>query len=355
MKGKLFLGVSLLALTLASCNEDEQVAINQGRGISFRTAINNPMTRAKDLTTENLKNNGGFYVYGFNATNDDKLIENANFISNNGTDWNEANGKTYFYPTDNSTVNFFAYAPSLNPAPTCTNATQFSVVFTPETTMADQKDFVFGAATGNNDNADAGVQLTLDHKLSKIQVKAKNTNPEYEYKVSGVRIAANKDKGTFTYEPKQKDEWSTDNGSHKVYEVTFNGEKTLTENPQIILENDGDSFLLVPQQLTGWDSENDNSNSSKGAYISVKVTITARTSNKKIVEDKWVAVPVGTNWEMKHKYVYTLDFSKGAGVIDPTDPDNPGEPVLGKAIEFTVVVGEWIEEDKNVDMDNNGN
>lgn len=353
MKGKLFLGVSLLTLTLASCNEDEQVAINQGRGISFRTAINNPMTRATDLTTDNLKNNGGFYVYGFEA-NGDPLIDNANFTSDNGIDWDEATGKTYFYPTDGSTVNFFAYAPSLALAPTCTQ-TLFSVEFTPETTMNTQKDFVFGTATGNNSTADAGVQLTLDHKLSKIQIRAKNTNTEYEYKVSGVRIAANKDKGTFTYESKQKEEWSTDNGSHKVYEVTFNGEKTLTEEPQIILENNDDSFLLVPQQLTKWDSENDKTNSNKGAYISVKVAITAKTSGKEIVKDKWVAVPVATKWDMKHKYIYTLDFSNGAGVIDPTDPDKPGEPVLGKAIEFTVTVGEWTDVDTGVDMDNNGN
>ena len=49
----------------------------------------------------------------------------------------------------------------------------------------------------------------------------------------------------------------------------------------------------------------------------------------------WVAVPVVTNWEAGIKYVYTLDFTGGAGVIDP-DEDGAGESVLGESFKFQV-------------------
>lgn len=347
MKGKLFLGVSLLALTLASCNEDEQVAINQGRGISFRTAMNNSMTRAEDLTTGNLHQKGGFYVYGFDETGN-KLIDNANFTSTDGTNWNESTGKTYFYPKEGE-VNFFAYAPNLT-SPTCSKD-QFSVKFTPETTMANQKDFVFGTAIGSNATADAAVQLTLNHKLSKIQIKAKNTNPEYKYKVTGVKMYANKNMGTFTYTGTQGT-WNTDGAIEGSYSVTYSTEKELTSVPQIIFEKDEDSFLLIPQQLTAWDPNNDANNNDKGAFISVKITITATTSDNEIVKDQWAAVPVSTNWQPGSKYIYTLDFSNGAGVVDPENPEpgNPGEPILGNPIKFTVIVDEWTDANENLDM-----
>ena len=71
----------------------------------------------------------------------------------------------------------------------------------------------------------------------------------------------------------------------------------------------------------------------------------------------WVAVPVGTNWVAGQKYVYTLDFSNGAGRVDPekpdpTDPDpfEPGEPILGDPIKFTVTVTPWVDAPQNLNM-----
>lgn len=66
-------------------------------------------------------------------------------------------------------------------------------------------------------------------------------------------------------------------------------------------------------------------------------------------EYDWAAVAVGTNWKAGKKYVYTLDFSKGAGKVDPekpepTDPTDsfkPGEDILGGPIKFKVTVTDW--------------
>ena len=126
----------------------------------------------------------------------------------------------------------------------------------------------------------------------------------------------------------------------------------------------GGSAMLIPQQLTAWDAAGDKPNANKGAYLAVKLQITtkagARVYPAEVVGDyDWAAVPVNTNWEAGKKYVYTLDFTSGAGKVDPekpnpsdpTDPFKPGDDILGNnAIKFTVQVTEWVEETKDVDM-----
>lgn len=67
---------------------------------------------------------------------------------------------------------------------------------------------------------------------------------------------------------------------------------------------------------------------------------------------------IGTNWEAGKKYVYTLNFTDGAGKVDPekpdptdpTDPFNPGEDITGGKIKFTVEVEEWTETPVDVEM-----
>ena len=85
--------------------------------------------------------------------------------------------------------------------------------------------------------------------------------------------------------------------------------------------------MLIPQQLTPWDYSGDKTNTNTGAYLSVYVNIQTSEGTPifPAVEEgetepySWVAVPVDTNWEAGIKYVYTLDFTGGAGVIDPDE------------------------------------
>lgn len=60
----------------------------------------------------------------------------------------------------------------------------------------------------------------------------------------------------------------------------------------------------------------------------------------------WVCVPVDVNWERGYKYIYTLDFTDGVGIQDPED-HNPGVPIIGSGIKFTVSIDSW--------KDGNGN
>lgn len=153
-------------------------------------------------------------------------------------------------------------------------------------------------------------------------------------------------------------------GSVKTnYEATYAGsEKTLTGTAASIMAEEDDNAMLIPQQLTAWTPDTDKTNTNKGAYLAVKVNITTKDGARvypvaSVGEYDWVAVAVDTNWQPGQKYVYTLDFSNGAGKVDPEkpmpgpeDPFKPGEDVLGSAIKFTVTVTPWTSASENVPM-----
>lgn len=205
-----------------------------------------------------------------------------------------------------------------------------------------------------------GFQPSVDEWQSvdvDIEIKAKNTNDGYVYKVQGVRIGQPVSKATFDFGTTS---WQL--GSVKTnYEATYAGsEKTLTGTAASIMAVEDDNAMLIPQQLIAWTPDTDKTNTNKGAYLAVKVNITTKDGARvypSVGEYDWVAVAVNTKWEPGQKYVYTLDFSNGAGKVDPekpmpgpTDPFKPGEDVLGSAIKFTVTVTPWTPASEDVTM-----
>lgn len=352
---KKFLFIAVAALVMASCSKDEQTAVNRGAAIDFRGAM---ATRATETVTANLndifvtaldKNNANFF------TNEQFTKDVDNFF--------KSSPNSYYWPNDDSELKFFAYAPSssdLDGTLTIDNLTKTLADFSPKTTIADQKDFVSCKATGKKSvNESAGVALTFKHQLSQIEIKAKNDQDAYRYKVVAVRIGQPVSKGTFDF--------GTENWNLEMDKVNYTvpdfGEITLNGTPESLMGTGG-SAMLIPQQLTAWDAAGDKPNANKGAYLAVKLQITtkagARVYPAEVVGDyDWAAVPVNTNWEAGKKYVYTLDFTSGAGKVDPekpnpsdpTDPFHPGDDILGdSAIKFTVQVTPWVEETKDINM-----
>lgn len=351
MKKQLFL-VVVAALAMASCSKDESTGINNGNAIDFRAAM---QTRASETTTANITN---FFVTALDK-NDANYFSDAEFTKDGAF---FTSTPAYYWPSDGSNLSFFAYSPSaadLGATVTINSTTKTLADFQPATTIADQKDFITATAMGSKTDEAAGVALTFAHCLAQIEIKAKNTNGGYVYKVQGVRIgqpvsqATTFDFGTSAW---------TLGTTKSNYEVTYTSAKTLNATAASIMATDGNNAMLIPQQLTAWTPDSDKTNTKKGAYIAVKVNITT-TSGARVYPDAsvgeydWVAVPVGTNWVAGQKYVYTLDFSNGAGRVDPekpdpTDPDpfKPGEDVLGSAIKFTVTVTPWTSASENVPM-----
>jgi hypothetical protein len=362
MKQKLlFAGMAAIALT--SCSNDEAVEINNGHAIGFRTAM---ATRATETTTANLE---GFFVTAFYESTE-PYFSDLEFKKGTG-DLFESDTK-YFYPGDARPLTFYAYAPSktaLGGTMTITKDSQKLEGFAPNTDISKQVDFIAGAAKGDaaNDGAD-GAFLEFSHCLSQIEVKAKSGNTSYDFEVKGVRIGCVGSKGDFTFpafsaeDPDAVDPvagtWTLTEGEKASYDKTLDEAVKLTADAVSLMA--GDNAMLIPQQLTAWDTE-EQENTSKGAYIAVLVKITTKSGAQvyPFASDPtdanagyaWAAIPVSTLWEAGKKYVYTLNFTTGAGYVDPTEDHMPGVPVLVGEIKFNVTVEGWTEEAAGNDIE----
>ena len=347
---KQFMFMAMAAMFIASCSSDDVVSTNTGRAIDFRTSVG---TRGTETTTDNIKE---FYVTAIDANN-------ANYFSKQEFTKDGAfftSSPLYYWPAGK--LDFVAYSPSetdLGATVTINNTTKTLADFSPAVEIANQKDFVTATASGTRGaNEESGVELTFAHQLSQIEIKAKNTNTGYVYKVVGVRIGKPVSKGTFTF---GTNTWALTTTEKANYAVEYTTPRTLAKDAATMMGTANDNAMLLPQQLVAWTPEKDPTNTDNGAYIALKIQITtaagAQVYPAKKGEYDWAAVAIGINWEAGTKYVYTLDFSKGAGKVDPekptpepTDPFKPGEDILGKPIKFTVEVTPWTSVDQSTSM-----
>lgn len=336
--------MAMAAMLIASCSSDDVVSTNTGRAIDFRTSVG---TRGTETTTDNITK---FWVTaideaGANYFSKQEFTKDGGFFTSS---------PVYYWPA--GTLNFFAYSPSetdLGATVTIDKGTKNLADFSPATEIANQKDFVTATASGTRAaNETNGVALTFDHQLSQIEIKAKNTNAGYSYKVVGVRIGKPVSKGTFTFDTNKWTLTTTEKTNYAVEYATT--PRTLAADAATMMGTANDNAMLLPQKLVAWASATDKTNNANGAYIALKIQITtkdgARVYPAKAKGDyDWAAVAINTNWEAGKKYVYTLDFSNGAGKVDPekpqpvdpTDPFKPGEDILGGPIKFKVTVKDW--------------
>lgn len=333
--------VSAFAATgLMSCSQEEVINTTPDRPISFRPAIS---TRATETTNANLS---AIKVAGFmgNSTYFDALDFNK------GTDGYFTSTPTYNWPGDDTSLDFYAYSPTTLDGVTLTADTKSLKAYAPDKNIANQVDFITSSGTGKRSvNEASGLELTFNHQLSQIEIKAKTDTAAYTYKISGIRIGQPVASGDFDFTTSK---WTT--GTDKViYEETYDTPVTLTTSAVSVMGTEGNA-MLIPQQLTAWDPENDAANAQEGAYLSLKLQINTKAGAQVYpfasnTDCQWAAIPISTNWEAGKKYIYTLDLSHGAGYVDPNDPI-PGTPVLGGPIKFTVNVLDWNAEDVDQPM-----
>lgn len=355
MKQKiLYLAVAALAMT--ACSQDETLDINQGKGIGFRTSADK-ITRGTETTNANITN-----IYVTALTEDGSKYFADQLFGKDGSTF--TSDPLYYWPAEGE-LTFHAYAPSatdIGVSPSFSKDGDNKLEgFTPQEEITSQVDLIYATATGSKtDNEASGVELKFDHMLSQVSIKAKNSNSNYIYKVKGVKIGKPVSKGDLDFDTKI---W-TPGADKAIYTVTYDTERTLSETAQNLMESEGDNAMLIPQKLTAWDPDNDGENQNNNAYLSVLVQITTKDGAKiypATQEYGWAAVGIDTEWDMGKHYIYTLDFTKGAGNVDPEGPDpenpdpddpfEPGGPILGDPIKFTVIVSPWTEANPAPDIE----
>lgn len=378
---KLVLLTSAVILGLTSCSEDETMSVNSGRAIDFRAET---ASRGSETTTASITD---FYVSAYKSGG--TYFENLQYSKNSGTGYFESVRKEY-WPQDGSTLSFVAYSPSSTALGGALSTADCTLAgFQPSPDVTRHVDFIYAKATGNRtDNEKDGVKLGFNHALSQVVVMAKNAG-ELTFEVAGIKIigAAKSGDVNFTGETPA---WTTGNEHNAPYKIFYEPVKLDGEAKSLMGAAGG--AMVIPQQLTAWDQSGDNANS--GAYLAIRVKVLDKDGSTVLfprskvggTEYGWVAVPLDTKWVAGKKYIYTLDFETGAGLVAPPtgenedidpinpedeednpktgedekhpggdlDPDDPkpGDPALGTPIRFTVTVTGWseIKETPNMDL-----
>ena len=194
MKKSLFmLGAAIVALS--SCTQDEVLNVNENRVISFESHVNKS-TRAVTNTT-NLEK---FYVFGNHGTTN---VFNNVEVTKNGSDW------VYTPPVAWTANNYkFAAYATTNESDQLTPGYSDGVLTFSDYVPNDASDLVAAVASVDNTGlANATVNFTFQHLLSKVQfVLTNNSTEDYTMKVGAITFSVLKQgdcvyNGTATWTP----------------------------------------------------------------------------------------------------------------------------------------------------------
>lgn len=294
-----------------------------------------------------------------NPSEADIYFKDAEFDKGSDSFFTSSTGDSYPWLSETNEMKFYSYSPSQDElgadiVPTEGQTGLTLENFTVAEDIADQVDFITSMASGTKSkNETNGVELTFDHRLSQIELRAKSESKTYTYKVCGARIGRAQTTGSYDF---NSNTWTLDKwGNTEIYDA-YCDTITLTADPVSIMGPSGNA-MLIPQKLYAWDPSADPDNVARDAYLSVLVQITRNDNGYRMypfsddtekTEDgnyrqfAWAAIPLSGTWEQGKKYVYTLDFTNGAGFIDPDDPPTPGKPILSP-IKLTVKVNDWVD------------
>lgn len=380
MKKNILLIALGAAMALASCNTDDVSAVqsHQGRPIDFRVAMG-LNSRGIPVTDSNLDQ------IVVSAFDDDENPYFTNLTFGKDSEKHFSGYKNYYWPHKGD-LTFYAYGLRFNsdnseldnndlvPSGTTMEVDPTGITFTSYTVnpyIINQKDLVAAYAKGSKDEYEAdGVPLDFHHLLSQIQIDAINNENVFDVYVKAVKICQINGTGNLTFTGdgtksggvfNTTTQWDavSDKQTYSV-EYVESGEEpiTLERSPKNLNQKDRvGNFMLIPQKLTPWEPKTDPNNNDKGAYISVLVKIVnkdhptivlypgTKLDDGTLVNTDgfaWIAVPIEETWQPGKKYVYTLDFTGGAGYVDPDHlgPEKPGDPTLG-TIYCSVAVCDW--------------
>lgn len=363
MKKKLLI-LAVAGLALASCSNDQTVAVNQlsqeSNVIGFRP-LNNGMTRAAEKSS-------------FEATNTINVwcTKGASSYFNNVTFTYAAAGYSgfssnppYYWPTTiddgGNKVTFYATY-----AETQTAAGQISS-FTPATAAASQVDLLCSKLECTTKPAAGEATLAFKHALSEIIVKAKNSNSSLKITVSKVKVGYVAHTGALNFTTGLP-VWTNTNPTGPavtadVYSQDLTSDLVLTSSAATLTGTE--AWMILPQNLalsqvapaivytkaykTGTKGTSASDANLNCAYIALELLFQDASTNATVVAKQWCYWPITTNWLAGKKYTYIIDAAQGGyqpmnvDVAESTDLD---EILGGQEIKFhsSTSIEAWVAE-----------
>ena len=375
---KSLLILAAVAFVASSCTKTEVIEDTPKKGINFSAYTAKPTrTAQEDVKTGNLTQfevtafgNGAIYFDNVTFTKPDAVWESAT---------------KYFWPA--FPLTFCAYNTPTQVGTTFNRTIdkdQQKLFVAPNAELAKQEDLVAAYAKdkkeGDATSTESSLPILFNHYLTQVIVKAKNSSTTYKVVVDSVKLANLAGDGTYTFHNNTMT--ATDSKVNKAessdYKAGFTA-KTLDGTPKEVMTDGGKGkWYLIPQSVTPWDSESENTNTSHGTYLALKVKITANGGTLKIYpatgdESGWMAVPIPTDWTSSpvttpsifaqgKRYTIILNFfgKNGAGYVDPETPsdldgngnanDDNGKKIIGGAIKFDATVSDWDDNDVTINI-----
>jgi uncharacterized protein (TIGR02145 family) len=358
---KLFLISAMVGLGLASCTQDEITSVNTSDAISFNVVA----SRSDVALTSNLDS---IYVIGVKEDGS-RYMDNVKYRKKNGVFLPDS---LYMWPTD-SPLKFYVSNISFDDPRVGDNIdddTPYATYYTDS--LPAMPDLLTATAEGDKTTAtSAGISVTLKHRMAQIVIRAKSSNTDLTFQIYGVYINGQNQAPKFFY---NDETWApADNTTIAYYgPKSLSNAVTLNGTPQSLLSY-GQAFMPAITRA-GWNPKTDPTNINKRSYLSLALRITETVGGKQVYPDtddktsdttlNTASIPLPVEWQAGKKYVYTLDFTDGAGYVNPRKPtpENPdedpfeaGDLILGGELQFIVeeVTG-WsdaTQDDGFVDMD----
>ena len=384
--------MAVAGMTMASCSNDEIEANGSGNGqkgnpdMTFTATIGNPIvTRGTATTLANFEvEDNTFSVWGYYSTDatGTGVVPGALYVGTSNTvgtvikydgtkwDYNDAADKK-IWPAETGKLNFQAVSPVSAGTVINTPAdavAKLGMTITVPTTVADQKDVVFGHAEKKTYTSNATVvPLAFEHALSQVVFQGKVNSTDLTATVKGVKICNVKSTADIGYlgarivdnngtPEDESDDVTTDRRALAVQNIgdavasypigmVGNADVVLTTTTAADLCASTGALIMIPQSgATPWDPTNNitTANTNGETYLEIECKIMYTESGEYVLGSAEaygkIYVPFTIDWAIGKKYTYLLNFGTGSGGYDEN-----GEELMN-FISFSVsAVESWDE------------
>lgn len=247
MKKNNILAIAAIALTFTACSNDNDITTNnEGKDTPISLSVGvgelSVVTRTENTATLTDGELGLYITKNGEKTLEGKyLCNNAKFTySNSG--W--TCGTTYYWASDNATINYFAYFPFLGTERTA--ATSLPWDTSTQTGVGDggydPLDLLYVNGSATNTASDHGIKITLGHVCSKLIVNVSKLGSEVDPNatVSSIKLGGIYPKGDFNLSGDNPGTWTVDENT--TGDITMNKLGTQATGMNSTFES-----IIIPQ------------------------------------------------------------------------------------------------------------